>query len=357
MNLNSQFPERIIQKALTDGTPVVEGDQVHFLWQGEESTLLVGDFTDWARGIPKELISAGKQVWFHTETFPEEAYIEYAYLDSIEQTVLDPLNVQKVANGFGKYNNYFYMPKAKPTNLIRRMRGTPRGSLTVKKLPTGKYLPGSARRVAFYQPISVQPVPLLLVYDGNNYLYRGKLLAIVDNLIAAGRMQPIAMAMINHGRGSRHAEYGCSDATLAFIAQTVLPAARLELNILDLDHFPGAYGVLGASMGGLMAVYTGLRMPDVFGQTISQSGAFQLENFTPVVFDLVKHLPRIKTRIWLDVGLYDIGYLLTGNRSFQEYAQIYGCEVVYREYAGGHNFTSWRNEVWRALEWAFPAVS
>ena len=62
----------------------------------------------------------------------------------------------------------------------------------------------------------------------------------------------------------------CGESTLLFVAAQVLPLARAHLNLLDPAKHPGAYGVLGASMGGLMALYTGLRLPRIFGHVLSQ---------------------------------------------------------------------------------------
>ena len=56
--------------------------------------------------------------------------------------------------------------------------------------------------------------------------------------------------------------------------ECVLPLAAERLRLLDARTLPGAYGVLGVSMGGLMALYLGLRLPQVFGRVLSQSGAF-----------------------------------------------------------------------------------
>ncbi|MFN8374318.1 MAG: alpha/beta hydrolase-fold protein [Anaerolineae bacterium] len=50
---------------------------------------------------------------------------------------------------------------------------------------------------------------------------------------------------------------------------------------MDIQQHPGAFGVLGASMGGLMALYAGLRMPALFGQVISQVRRVQMEMMKP----------------------------------------------------------------------------
>jgi enterochelin esterase family protein len=192
-----------------------------------------------------------------------------------------------------------------------------------------------------------------VVYDGQDYLHRARLTVIVDNLIAEGRIQPIAMTFLPSGGRWRDVEYACSDGTLLWLDQTVLPLARQKLNLLDVKKQPGAYGVLGASLGGTMAMYTGLRMPDVFGKVLSQSGAFNIESRDFVVVDLVRHGQGRGLDIWMDIGQLD--FLLEDNREMCALLQAKGYKVAYREFTAGHNYTAWRNDVWRGLEAMFPA--
>jgi enterochelin esterase family protein len=175
---------------------------------------------------------------------------------------------------------------------------------------------------------------------------------IVDNLIHKKRIQPVAMAFLQNGDKHRGVEYACSDATLMTIEHSVLPLAGKKLNLLDVKTNRGAYGVLGASWGGLMSMYTGLRMPEIFGNVISQSGVFESEGRDYAAVDLVRARQAREIKIWMDIGHYD--WLLEDNRRMQPLLQENGYDVTYREFVGGHNFTCWRDEVWRGLETMFP---
>ncbi|MBU1752106.1 MAG: esterase family protein, partial [Chloroflexi bacterium] len=124
--------------------------------------------------------------------------------------------------------------------------------------------------------------------------------------------------------------------------------AQAHLPLLDVQTHPGAYGVLGASMGGLMALYMGLRAPHVFGYVLSQSGAFTMMGRDLVVYDLVRDGPVRPIRIWMDVGRYE--WLLPTNQHMHALLEAKGYDVTYREYNGGHNYSSWRDDVWRGLE-------
>ena len=100
-----------------------------------------------------------------------------------------------------------------------------------------------------------------------------------------------------------------------------------------------------------MALHTGLRMPHVFGKVISQSGAFFGEampaNYEGLADVMVKHFPQQPIRIWQDVGLYE--RLLNDNRRMNKLLKDKGYDVTYREYSGGHNYTSWRDMLPEAL--------
>jgi enterochelin esterase-like enzyme len=106
-------------------------------------------------------------------------------------------------------------------------------------------------------------------------------------------------------------------------------------------------------MGGLMALYTGMRVPQIFGRVLSQSGAFlfELANTPSVLRRLVRCEERKPLRIWMDVGLYE--FLVESNRDMLALLQEKGYDVTYREYSAAHNYTAWRNDVWRGLEFLF----
>jgi enterochelin esterase family protein len=295
-------------------------------------------------------------IWTYQHIFDPDAYIEYGFLKD-EESLLDPYNPKKTPNGVGGFNNYFFMPEYKPTTLGRKKHKIPHGTVSRHDLSTEYFISGKERTVHLYHPPVTERVPLLVVWDGQDYLFRIQLNNIVDNLIHQGRIRPIAMAFVdNAGQELRTVEYGCSEATLAFLMTEVLPLAKKVLNLIDIDACPGEYGVLGASMGGLMALFTGARIPQVFGNVLSQSGAFSWGNFDMVVFDLLKLGDVRPLKIWMDVGEYDLAGLLLSNQRMQALLNQRGYSHSYREYHAGHNFPAWRDDIWRGLEALYGVV-
>jgi len=353
----------LIQRAFKEGNPVVHGDRAIFLWQGDTAPHLTGDLNHWdehrrrfKRLSPKLIPDSTQPLWYAALTVPRDAYIEYAFYDPLSQkNFLDPLNRKSVPNGMGGRNNYFYMPETMPSPFHLRRADVPPGRLTAHRVDTTWLREDYEREIFLYRPPVKHPVPLLVVYDGQDYLQRGRLAVIVDNLIAERRIQPIAMALLPSGGRWRSVEYACSDGTLLWLDQTILPLAREKLNLLDVKKQPGAFGVLGASLGGTMAMYTALRLPEVFGNVLCQSGAFNVESRDFVVVDLVRHKQAHDVKIWMDIGRLDV--LLEDNRHMYALLQKQGYNVTCREFSAGHNFTAWRDDVWRGLEALYPPSS
>jgi enterochelin esterase-like enzyme len=335
-------------------TPAIGEDKVIFRWKGKGPAAVMGDFNEWDAENPAPMIEATPGIWELTLEFPADTYMEYVLLVRGKRR-LDPHNPDHIYNGAGGFNNFFYMPGAAPTPYAPFGKITALGRMSEHIITDRMHLVNRKRRVTFYQPPGEGPFPLLVVYDGKDYLQRGRITQIVDALAAEGSIQPVALALVENAGSHRFLEYACSEPTVSFLLNTLIPLAQKELPLLDLAQNPGAYGVMGGSMGGLMALYTALRAPRVFGKAICQAGAYQIREEEFIVFDLVKYLPDRPARVWLDVGRYD--FLLETNRRMAAHLRGNGFEMGYLEYNGGHNYTCWRNHLHLALQSCFPTVS
>ncbi len=245
------------------------------------------------------------------------------------------------------------MPEYRPSAWHLEADETPRGTVFETRVPTMKLLAGVERTVTFYQPPVDFPVPLAVVYDGREYLERARLPVIIDNLIAAQKIQPIALAMIANSKRYRVMEYACADATIWHLLQVVLPFARQKLRLLDVEEHPGAYGVLGASFGGLMALYTLLRLPHIFGRGLCQAGGYSAAGFDFPVWDLLGNAAGADVRIWMDCGRFD--WLIGANRKMAAAMSKMDVPFHFHEYNAGHNFPAWTDSVPLGLEYLYPA--
>ena len=343
----------LLQLARANGNPVIEGNRVTFVWKGRSAPYFIDDIHQWEES-PQKMKRVAPDLWTYSLELDSAAYLEYAFLDPrTKKRLKDPLNKQTVFNGIEHYNHFFYMPEAGPTPHAVKRKGVPSGRVTRHLVDTWMIHDDGKRELFLYQPPVKRPVPLLLVYDGADYLKRAMLNVIVDNLIHEKRIRPLAMAFLQNGDDRRGVEYACSDATLMTLDHSVLPFAAKKLNLIDIKKNRGAYGVLGASFSGLMSVYTGLRMPEIFGRVIAQSSVFEAEGRDFVAVDLIRAKMSREIKIWMNVGHFD--WLLEDNRRIQPLLQNNGYNVTYHEAPAGHNYTFWRDELPRALEAMFPA--
>jgi enterochelin esterase family protein len=340
------MPAKLITK-----NPQISGRTARLLWQGDSPPQVISDLHGWDEN-PQAMTTDGDGQWRFDFDLDEDAYLEYALIDPLGgKRRTDPLNSRRVYNGMGAYNHFFYMPGAKPSPLIRAPRGGLRGRVERFTVPAEYVSTSRTRRVYLYQPPVREAVPLLAVYDGMDYFKRGKLTEIVDHLILKKRIRPMALAFLQNAGKARMVEYACAETTLAFVIDPVLALATRELKLVDYQKNPGAHGILGASMGGLMAVYTTLRLPHVFGRALSQAGAFELWQRETVAMEWVRYAPRSQVRLWLDCGRNDS--LRACNQRMSALLAEKGCDFTYRENGGGHNYTTWRDHLAPGLESLF----
>ena len=188
----------LLARIRTEGTPLIDGDNVTFVWEGETAPTLYSDATGWGKDAGITLTETAPAVWTHSLSFLPDTYMEYAYINE-EGRWRDPHNKRLITNGMGKMNQWFGMPDMRHTDLTLRKRGVPRGLVTEHKIDAGFLVVGGLRSVYLYHPPTNEPVPLLVVLDGRDYATRAKLPVIVDNLIAQKRIRPIALAMPQNG--------------------------------------------------------------------------------------------------------------------------------------------------------------
>jgi enterochelin esterase family protein len=331
--------------------PLIQGETVTIAWRGDNPPHFISDLHRWEDN-PQPLTQREEGLWTISFSLPFEAYLEYAFYDpETRKRYPDPLNRNSVYNGVGGRNHFFYMPAAQPSPYTSLPAGGLRGKVTRHTVPSRHVTTSNTRRIYLYHPPVSQPVPLLVVYDGLDYFRRGRLTEIVDNLIAAQRIQPLAVAFCQNAGQARSVEYGCSEPTLGFLISQVLPLAASEIKLLDYETNPGAHGIMGASMGGLMSVFTAMFLPQVFGKAISQAGAFEIWEHESMAMQMVRYFPRTNIKLWLDCGKLD--FLLTANRKMSALLMEKGYDVTYQENGGAHNYTTWRDSCARALEVLF----
>ena len=350
----------LLERPRRKKTPLIGDGTATFVWQGSRAPELIGDMTRWSpidterQGLPFE--RAGRGVWALTINAERDAYLEYA-LQVGGKRRLDPLNPRTTPNGFGDVNNYFHMPEAPRSLLFRRRPGIARGQVAARRAMKSRHLIGGRRRVWLYRPAAHGPAPLLLVLDGADYYQRAQMVPLLDNLIAAGEVAPLAMSFVDNALIDRVNEYMRPEGLarlLDFFREELLPWAA---DFAELRTDPGIHGVLGSSASGYAAMYLGVHHPDIFGHIFCQAGGFGVGRIgAPDLMAIIRHrAERLPLRIHLDCGTYD--FLIEGNRAMRRLLEEKGYPLHYREYHAGHNQPAWREQLAGGLAWLYPGAA
>lgn len=183
--------------------------------------------------------------------------------------------------------------------------------------PTGL----GARRARAYVPVpppAGTKRPLLVLFDGQNVFGDEGSFAggwhvheAVDKLVAWRPIAPIVVAL-EHGGAARIDELtpfgargrgGKLDALVGTLVDELLPRVHARF---ELGYGPGAHFVGGSSLGGLAALYTHFKRPDVFGGALAMSPSLW---FARTEFDAFVHAQKnpYRSRVYLDAGAREGG--------------------------------------------------
>jgi len=159
---------------------------------------------------------------------------------------------------------------------------------------------GGQRRVWLYDPPGAVN---LFIFLGGDYVDELAAPAAIESLVNAKKIAPAAAVFIDTS-DLRPADMANRAKFDQMITGSVVPWIRGKIG-----HLPTAnrVTVVGASVGGLIATYLAFRHPDLFGNVLSQSGAFwrgnegasEPEEWLTEQFRARERLP---IRFYLEVG-------------------------------------------------------
>jgi enterochelin esterase-like enzyme len=346
-----------------DKTPLIEplpGDdqlrRVTFLWRGgaEASEVrLDGNIPPDSQDAPL-LRLANTDVWFLTLRLPVTARFTYGFKRPGIRPTPDPLNPLRFRS-----SSFAELPAAPAQFWTVIQPDVPKGTVTPNKLRSE--ILKEERSVSIYTPPGYDPKSgsygLLVLFDGQDFRGPMPIPTILDNLVAAKKIRPLVAILVdNLNEESRDRDLECYPPFADFVAKELVPWARQRYRF---SAEPERTIVGGVSLGGLNAAYCALRYPEVFGNVLSQSGAFGYfpdwdeveENDTSPFGWLIRQFVtarKLPIRFYLEAGLFENDCpeaLLTQNRRMRDVLEAKGYSVVYSEFAGGHEFLSWRGSV------------
>ncbi|MCB1090801.1 MAG: hypothetical protein KDL87_04680 [Verrucomicrobiae bacterium] len=289
----------------------------------------------------------------------------YDYSFEVDGTyTLDPLN--RWLKGWRSSANLFEVP-ADPPAVWQRGPGVARG--VVHRHSFFSEPLQSEREVFVYTPPGYAeetereyPVLYLLHGSGDDasaWTNVGRAHVIADNLIAAGKCEPLVIVMpYGHGhrpgtdlsafadRGEWYREN--NKAVFEDFFQSVVPLAE---NAYRLKKGPDDTAIAGLSMGGGQSLELGLNHPERFGWVAGFSSATPTDEAATIepyrAFD-----PTLSRRkVWIGCGRADS--LLERNDFFHGWLERKGLVHDYVLTEGGHAWPVWRDYLERWLTGLF----
>jgi predicted alpha/beta superfamily hydrolase len=218
--------------------------------------------------------------------------------------------------------------------------------------------------------------PVLYMHDGQNLFdpetsFAGRTWQVrehADAAIDAGDLEPLVIVGIYNTGDKRLAEYtherdwqrGGGEAAKygRLISEDLMPWIARQYRVRTDRE---STGLAGSSLGGLVTLYLGLRLPQHFGRLAVMSPSVWW-NHKSILGYLNERAPQIweKPRLWLDVGEQE------GKRTVQDVEQLarrlkangwQPGETLHVEKApeGRHDEDSWAARVGPMLRFLFPA--
>ena len=355
--------------------PIIEpipGDSSHylvtFLYRGSAETKGVGIYAQLSmtRDLSgNRLARLGKtDVWFKTYTMRDDLRLGYSLVpgESIPTNdpdvgIADPLNPKAAPLAAFMGKSVLELPHSPPQPWVAPRPGVGPGKIEELRIqskvlkserPAWIYTPQG------FDPSRSEPYPLLICFDGQVYASANYMPVpvIIDNMIAGGRLAPLVVVLVGQSpQPMRNIELSNNQPFLDFVADELLPKVREKWHA---TADPRQTVVTGSSAGGLASAFFAFRRPDVFGNVLSQSGAFWPghERNDPDREWLTRQFdssPKLPIRFVLQVGLLERGStpdngpsILDTNRHLHRVLERKGYEVHYAEIAGGHEPLNWR---------------
>jgi enterochelin esterase-like enzyme len=269
--------------------------------------------------------------------------------------------------------SFFLLAVFGQTSFAYGQPAPPKGETTEITIPSKTY-PGG-RHAWVYTPAAYPAscragCNLILMFDGTMYLGAMPLPEFLDSLILAKRTDPTVAILFDNGAPpGRLEDLANSQRFAAFVANELIPWVRSHYTV---THTADHTIIGGSSAGGLGAAYIALKYPTIFGNVLSQSGAFwrgnEASNDAPYEWLTQQYAasPKVNVRFFLDVGSMEtrgaLGgaapSLLDANRHLRDALKAKGYTVNYFEVPNGqHSPQSWRTRVPVGIVTLAPAVA
>ena len=295
-------------------------------------------------------------VWeYRSESLASELYCYRFSIDGMAD-IVDPAS-SYVMRDVGSLMSYFIV--AGERGDLYAPQGVKHGTLSRVWAPMG----GQERRMVVYTPAGYErgkgkyPVLYLLHGMGGDeeaWVATGRVVEIMDNLIASGKAEPMIVVMTNgctkHVAAPGYSEEGMfrpymsgsMDGTFEAMFKDVVEWVDATYRTIAK---PEKRAIAGLSMGGFHAMQISKLYPEMFDYVglfsaaifRGESGVEMYEKLEQRLLRQFEHEPKL---YWIAIGSGD--FLYDENVEYRELLDRLGCKYTYRESTGGHEWRNWR---------------
>lgn len=346
----------------TNGSPIVEGPTITFLYRGRVDEVRLRHFV---YGLPSSQPFRhirGTDLWYLSMEVPRGSRIEYKLeldVHGVTRLVRDPLNKKLSHDPYGA-NSVCFATGYHTPDWTKHDPDAREG--TIEEVTIGSAVFGGDRSVQVYLPARMRAtrrLPLMICFDGEDYVRFAKMKIVLDNLIHRYEIAPMIVVLTQSP--DRMTEYAANETNSQFVVEELLPFVEERY---PTRGRPKDRALMGASLGAVASFHAAYRNPGVFGNLLLQSGSFAFTDIgesrkSPILEPVVAFVNELRAepgrpveRIFVSCGTYES--LIYENRSLVPLLQATGMDVKYVEAKDGHNWDNWRDRLRAGLSWLYP---
>ncbi|MER6446526.1 alpha/beta hydrolase-fold protein [Streptomyces venezuelae] len=318
-----------------------------FLWRGSAARI---GFESWSPDVPLRRWK-DTDCWYAEVRMPARLRVTYQFL--VDDTAYaDPFN----PDGAGGDRSVAATPDAPAQPHWPALGGG-----DVLPVPPAR-VRWASKRLGGRRTVRIHPAggggPVVLLLDGDDWLYLHPATTAFDSAVAAGEMPPVTLVFLPSK--DREAEFGCRPELWEAVRDELLPLVAESGVPVDGDRLV----VAGQSLGGLSAVYAALEFPDLVSRVACQSASLwwtpeAVKSADPLggpvggsVAARLRERPDLSgLRIAFDVGEHETR-MLPHCELVETLTERAGATVRASRSASGHDRAGWRHALLRDVAWA-----
>jgi len=356
--------------------PWVEGDKATFIYARPGAQRVAINLDTIRRDppfVPLENL-AGTPLWYATVQFQSDDLLDYMLVidDPMTPVTGDPNIVERVSQ-------YWHTDPYNPIRIV-----TPQMSVSVLRMRDARPFPDwsklarvahgrvdeypikstqlnfSGRKCWVYTPpdyeTTFDPLPVMVLLDGEWASGPLQTPAIVDALIKHGKMSKAIVVMMQSGdQSARDKMFLANDRHYQFLTQELLPFVQTEYRV-----DPARIGIGGVGMGAVAAAHAALKNPTLFSSLIMLSAPLGEGKSAAELRQIMRRFDdteRLPARIFHSVGRYESSARFKKPaRELREILNRRRTETNYQyvEIGSGHSLVAFRSVLPEALAWTIP---